>query len=220
MVYNYNQYYGSFVRSEYGYPDEDYTYDPDFLNFGINYSGNVAAIWVGSNPSQYAFCELTADTELNFSHSVGQLSEFSVNSTLISLNSPLVKCQNQIIAPLGTFASLSAPYKLFDIPHPSKPGKRLRHACLEGPEIAVYIRGRLTNSSIIKLPEYWNDLVDFSTINVSLTQIGESQDLAVEAINYPEIFLKSHKNVKINCYYTVTATRKDVSKLEIEVDEQ
>jgi hypothetical protein len=220
MVYNYNQYYGSFVRSEYGYPDEDYTYDPDFLNFGINYSGNVAAIWVGSVPSQYAFCELVTDTQLNFGHSAGQLTEFSVNSNLISLNSPVVNCQNQIIAQLGTFASLSAPYKLFDIPHPSKPDKRLRHACLEGPEIAVYIRGCLVDSSIIELPDYWKDLVDFASINVSLTQMGESQDLAVESIDYPEIWIKSHKNVKINCYYTVTATRKDVSKLEIEVDER
>jgi hypothetical protein len=219
MAYDYNRYYGSFVRNEYDYSNEDYEYDPDSLNFGVNYSGKVAAIWVGSDPSQYAFCELVTDTELNFSHSAGQLSEFSVNSALISLNSPLVSCQNQIVAPLGTFASLSAPYKMFDIPHPSKPGKRLRHACLEGPEIAVYIRGKLTDSYIIELPDYWEELVDFTTINVTLTQIGESQDLAVESIVYPEIYVKSHKNVKINCYYTVTATRKDVSKLEIEVNE-
>ena len=218
MAYDYNRYYGSFIRNQYDYPSEDYEYDPDALNFGINYSGNVAAIWVGSSPSQYAYCELSTDTSLTFSHSAGQLSEFSVKSTLISLNSPLVECQYQIRAPLGTFVSLSAPYKLFDIPHPTKPKKRLRHACLEGPEIAVYIRGRLFDSSIIEVPDYWDDLVDHSTINVSLTQIGTSQDLVVET-TYPEIRIKSNNDEVINCFYTVTATRKDVSPLEIEVDE-
>ena len=218
MAYDYNRYYGSFIRNQYDYPSEDYEYDPDALNFGINYSGNVAAIWVGSSPSQYAYCELSTDTSLTFSHSAGQLSEFSVKSTLISLNSPLVECQYQIRAPLGTFTSLSAPYKLFDIPHPSKPKKRLRHACLEGPEIAVYIRGRLFDSSIIEVPDYWDDLVDHSTINVSLTQIGTSQDLVVET-TYPEIRIKSNNDEVINCFYIVTATRKDVSPLEIEVDE-
>ena len=218
MAYDYNRYYGSFIRNQYDYPSEDYEYDPDALNFGINYSGNVAAIWVGSSPSQYAYCELSTDTSLTFSHSAGQLSEFSVKSTLISLNSPLVECQYQIRAPLGTFTSLSAPYKLFDIPHPTKPKKRLRHACLEGPEIAVYIRGRLFDISIIEVPDYWEDLVDHSTINVSLTQIGTSQDLVVET-TYPEIRIKSNNDEVINCFYTVTATRRDVSPLEIEVDE-
>ena len=218
MAFDYNRYYGSFIRNQYSYPNEDYQIDPDNLNFGINYEGNVAAIWVGGSPQQYAYCELTTDTSLTFSHSIGKLTNFSVKSDLISLNSPLVNCQTEIKAPLGTFINLSAPYKLFDIPHPSKPNKRLRHACLEGPEIAVYIRGRLFDSSIIEVPDYWEDLVDFSTINVSLTQIGTSQDLMVEE-TYPEIRIKSNNDEVINCFYTVTATRKDVSPLEIEVDE-
>ena len=34
--------------------------------------------------------------------------------------------------------------KLFDIPHPTKgEGHRLAHACIEGPEVGVYYRGRL-----------------------------------------------------------------------------
>ena len=218
MAFDYNRYYGSFIRNQYSYPNEDYQIDPDNLNFGINYEGNVAAIWVGGSPQQYAYCELTTDTSLTFSHSIGKLTNFSVKSDLISLNSPLVNCQTEIKAPLGTFINLSAPYKLFDIPHPSKPNKRLRHACLEGPEIAVYIRGRLFDSSIIEVPDYWEDLVDFSTINVSLTQIGTSQDLMVEE-TYPEIRIKSNNDEVINCFYIVTATRKDVSPLEIEVDE-
>jgi hypothetical protein len=220
MVYDYNRYYGSFVRNQYSYPDDDYQFDPDGLNFGIEYSGTVAAIWVGSSSNQYAYGELTTDTSLTFSHSSGQLSEFSINAAKISLNSPLVNCQYEIRAPLGTFTNLSAPYKLFDIVHPSKPNKRLRHACLEGPEIAVYIRGKLFDESIIEIPDYWNQLVDPDSINVSLTQIGSSQDLCVDEIKFEQrqIRIKSNTDKTINCYYTVTATRIDVLPLEIEVD--
>ena len=43
--------------------------------------------------------------------------------------------------------------KNFDIPHPNKPGWRLRHTCLEGPENAVFFRGRLTNKNVIELTD-------------------------------------------------------------------
>ena len=82
--------------------------------------------------------------------------------------------------------------KAFDIPHPTKKGHRLRHICLEGPESAVYIRGRLTNSDKIELPDYWSGLIDPETITVSLTQIGSSQDLIVEKIPWGKtIHIKS-----------------------------
>ena len=46
--------------------------------------------------------------------------------------------------------------KLFDIPHPTKgEGHRLAHACIEGPEVGVYYRGRLRNKKVIELPQYW-----------------------------------------------------------------
>ena len=37
----------------------------------------------------------------------------------------------------------------FDIPHPKKKGKRIRHIIAEGPEPGVYIRGRLKDTNII-----------------------------------------------------------------------
>ena len=54
--------------------------------------------------------------------------------------------------------SLSATTKSFDIAHPTKEGYRITYGCLEGPEHAVYHRGR-TNSEIIELPEYWLSLI-------------------------------------------------------------
>ena len=41
------------------------------------------------------------------------------------------------------FAAADASPKPFDIKHPSKEGYRLRYACIEGPEVGVYCRGRV-----------------------------------------------------------------------------
>jgi len=116
-------------------------------------------------------------------------------------------------------ATVCASVKLFDIPHPTKQNKRLIHACLEGPENGVYIRGRLTNENVIEVPEYWSGLVDPETITVTLTQIGYSQDLIVEKIEWgKKIHIKSGNGANIDCYYVVNATRKDVPLLEVEQD--
>ena len=119
----------------------------------------------------------------------------------------------------GTCAALafSAQAKLFDISHPTKEEHRLRHACLEGPEHGVYHRGRLTNKNVIELPEYWRGLVDPESITVTLTQIGSSQDLIVEAIEWGRrVKVRSGNASNIDCYYTVNGTRKDVPELEVE----
>ena len=66
-----------------------------------------------------------------------------------------------IAAGFGKFGSVAAPFKFFDIPHPSKEfPHRLRYSCLEGPEIGVYVRGVLQGTNEIELPDYWKDLVD------------------------------------------------------------
>jgi hypothetical protein len=116
-------------------------------------------------------------------------------------------------------ATVCATVKLFDISHPTKQEKRLIHACLEGPENGVYIRGRITNQNVIEVPEYWSGLVDSETITVTLTQIGYSQDLIVEKIEWgKKIYIKSGNGANIDCYYIVNATRKDVPPLEVEQD--
>ena len=98
--------------------------------------------------------------------------------------------------------------KSFDIPHARKKGKRIRHVCLEGPEAAIYIRGRLSNKNEIQLPEYWDGLIDPETITVSLTQIGSSQDLMVDKIEWgKKIIIKSGNASAIDCFYEVKAAR-------------
>ena len=77
--------------------------------------------------------------------------------------------------------------KDFDIPHPNKDGWRLRHTCVEGPESAVYIRGKLDGEHVIKLPEYWKDLMNYDTISVHLTPFGRKDDLYVKDIQEDRI---------------------------------
>ena len=94
-----------------------------------------------------------------------------------------------------------------------------RLICLEGPEAGVYYRGRLTNDTMINLPEYWDGLVDPATITVSLTQIGSSQDLIVDAIQWGKrIKVRSGTAANIDCYFLVHAERKDGERLIVEYE--
>ena len=114
---------------------------------------------------------------------------------------------------------LQASIKNFVIDHPTKEGKKLVHTCLEGPENGVYVRGRLLNNTTIQLPEYWTDLVDESSITVSLTPIGAHQDIIVKRVGENKVHLQAKGGMPINCYYHVFGTRKDVPQLITEIDE-
>ena len=99
-------------------------------------------------------------------------------------------------------------WKKFDIPHPNKKGYRLTHVCVEGPEAAVYIRGRLNNTHIIDLPDYWQGLVDYDTITVSLTPYGKPDlSLYVKEIKEDKIILSSDHLTQVQCFYDVWVNR-------------
>ena len=108
--------------------------------------------------------------------------------------------------------------KNFDIPHPTKEGWRLTHSCLEGPEAAVYVRGKLINTNIIKLPEYWENLVDPDTITVSVTPIGSYHNIFVKYFDSKEIVLESKENVSVCCFYHIFGERIDTEKLIVEYE--
>ena len=106
--------------------------------------------------------------------------------------------------------------KPFDIKHPSKDGRRLRYACIEGPEVGVYHRGRVKGQKIIKLPDYWKDLVDVESISVQLQPIGAHQDIIVKRWDDEFIYLQAQGGMPVNCFYHVYAARKDVNPLHVE----
>ena len=109
---------------------------------------------------------------------------------------------------IGNVIGRASGNKSFDIPHVTKPGKRIRHICAEGPEPGIYIRGRLKNSNKIELPEYWDGLIDPETITVTLTQIGYSQDLIVDSIDWGKVIkVRSGVGANIDCFYDIWAAR-------------
>ena len=151
-------------------------------------------------------------------HRKAKINALQVNNTL-SGNGDSGKGSLVINAATVNATTFSSQSKAFNIPHPTKEGKRLWHGCLEGPEYGVYVRGRLTEKTTIELPDYWDGLVDPETITVHLTQIGSHQDLMVEKIEWGKtVHVKSGTASRIDCYYTVNAMRKDVPVLEVEVD--
>ena len=115
----------------------------------------------------------------------------------------------------GSFAATT---KSFLIDHPTKENMRLQYGALEGPENGVYVRGK-SNYKIIDLPEYWTHLVDEESITVQLTPIGGHQHLYVEKIRNNQVFVNTDKlREKLNYYYIIHAERKDVDKLEVEIE--
>jgi len=125
----------------------------------------------------------------------------------------------------GTADSL--PPKSFDIKHPTKgDGWRLRHVSLEGPESAVFYRGRLKESNVINLPDYWKDLVHEDSITVQLQPIGSNQNLVIQEFNNEFIVIAEDSTntdlitdlSTIDCFYHVYGERKDVNPLLTEYE--
>lgn len=143
-------------------------------------------------------------------HSVGNITcngFFSFNGTMN------LSGVGDVAAKINANTSLAASKKSFDIRHPSKEDYRLRYICLEGPEAEVYMRGKLSGTSTIQLPDVWKDLVDPDSIGVTLTPMGSFQELFVESINWgSKINVKNASSGPINCTYVVYGTRKDVEK--------
>ena len=109
---------------------------------------------------------------------------------------------------IGNVTGRASGNKSFDIPHVTKPGKRIRHVCAEGPEPGIYVRGRLKDSNKIMLPEYWEGLIDPDSITVTLTQIGYSQDLIVDSIDWGRVVkVRSGVGANIDCFYDIWAAR-------------
>ncbi len=109
--------------------------------------------------------------------------------------------------------------KCFDMPHPTHgEGHRLTHACIEGPEVSVFYRGRCRNSKEIVLPSYWKDLVHINSISVQLQSIGAHQDIIVKRWDDKKVYLQSQGGMPIDCFYHIYAERKDCGPLVVEYE--
>ena len=125
------------------------------------------------------------------------------------------------------FSAADGRPKPFDIQHPTKgKGHRLRYACIEGPEVGVYYRGRLKESNVIHLPYYWKDLVDENSVTVQLQPIGSNQNLVIQEFNNEFIVIAEDSTntdlitdlSTIDCFYHVYGERKDINPLIVEYE--
>ena len=115
------------------------------------------------------------------------------------------------------FATADAKPKPFDLEHPTKgKGHRLRYACIEGPEVGVYYRGR-TRTNEITLPYYWKDLVHANSITVQIQPIGHPQNIIVKEFDNEKIIIDS-ENTWIDCFFHVYGERKDINPLITEYE--
>jgi len=164
---------------------------------------NPEFIWYG-NKSESDYPEEACQP---WYHRNAQIDNFTVNLTLTG---NIAEFSTSVTAPVfnGSATSAKTIGGAFDIPHFKDDKKRIRHVIAEGPEAGIYVRGTLKGSNKIELPEYWDGLIDPETITVTLTQIGYSQDLIVDSVEWGRIVnVRSGSGTTINCYYEIWAAR-------------
>ncbi len=219
MAYTFEK-YGTFtgpgVSVEYR-DNDDFSVEPFEGYFNLS---DVSMVLVNTtvSPPDYVYMHLngTSTSTVTLERSTGPIPTFRVEADVTRF-SGIVRADGEVTSNGGSHRLSNK--KNFDIPHPNKPGWRLRHTCLEGPENAVYFRGRLTDKNVIELPDYWKGFVDPESITVSLTQIGCSQDLIVEKIEWgSKIIIKSGTSTNIDCYYIIHGTRMDGENLIVEYE--
>jgi hypothetical protein len=116
----------------------------------------------------------------------------------------------------GSFAATT---KNFEINHPTKPGKKLVHACIEGPEVAVFYRGEgklIEGKAIIELPDYFEALTRKEGRTVQLTAKGTKPYLLSASEVKDGKFMVYGNEPDGEFYWEVKAVRADVEPLQVE----
>jgi hypothetical protein len=122
---------------------------------------------------------------------------------------------------------ISAGSKSFRIQHPLDKKKTLMHGCLEGPEHAVYYRGRATTKkgvATVNLPAYFEALTEKEGRTVQLTQVAEPEDehkfsMAATSRVKDGKFKIMSVEPSVTVYWEVKAIRKGVA-IEVESDRE
>mgnify|MGYP003122453720 FL=1 len=121
-----------------------------------------------------------------------------------------VQAQGEVFSNCGRHILSNKKDLPFDMPHPNKKGWRLRHVCIEGPEIAVYCRGKVPPDGVINLPSFWEGLVNPDDMSISLTPIGCWQELFVKEKRWgKQIVVANNAGGPIDADYYIVARRLD-----------
>ena len=163
---------------------------------------------------------------MSYMHSDGRIhSEYMISCGKNDLTSCYMTCDGEITADV-----LKCGVKYFIIHHPLNPrDKNLVHACIEGPELAVYYRGegRLNREGAeVVLPEYFEKLVRTEGRTVLITPIWEDNSLvsciAASEVRDGRFWVRAidDKNPNQRFYWEVKGVRADVDPLEVEKDKK
>ena len=121
-----------------------------------------------------------------------------------------VQAQGEVMSNCGRHVLSLKKDLPFDMPHPNKKGWRLRHVCIEGPEIVVYCRGKVPPDGVINLPTFWEGLVNTDDMSISLTPIGCWQELFVKETRWgKQVVVANNAGGPINADYYIVARRLD-----------
>ena len=133
-----------------------------------------------------------------------------------------------VLGNLGVSGTFNAAAKFFKINHPVKPGLKLVHASIEGPEVAVFYRGQSVLSkgkAIVALPDYFEALTRKDARTVTLTSMFDSDEpiseLAASVVSDGKFTVRAidNKNPGQKFYWEVKAVRADVEPLRVETAE-
>lgn len=123
--------------------------------------------------------------------------------------SPSVYAMGDVVSNGGAHVLSGKKNLPFDMPHPNKKGWRLRHVCIEGPEIAVYCRGKVPNNGVIELPSFWEGLVNYDDMTINITPMGHWQELFIKEVKDGKVFVMNNSASSINANYHIVARRLD-----------
>ena len=197
-------------------------YSPSITgSFAADITGGTFGVWKAVTPILYmtstgnvGIGTFSPQKSLDVAGDVSAISYYGDGSQLTGIGSAAFPYTGsaRISGSVIINGPLLATEKSFIIDHQTKPGQKLVYGVLEGPEHAVYCRGRI-NNDIIELPEDWTWLIEESSLTVQLTPIGHFQSIYVGEIKNNKVYLKCEDH--IDCYYFIQATRKDINKLQI-----
>lgn len=163
--------------------------------------------------------QVSAGSSTSFVHSVSSTNAIAA----ATFSATTVGGTSAFKAITGTSLNISPGPKTFVIDHPLNPDLKLVHACIEGPENAVYYRGEDVighdGTVVVRLPAYFEPLTASTGRTIQLTPVYEGkpvQVISATPVVDGSFMVAGHAGQRF--YWIVTAVRDDIPALEAEQD--
>ena len=202
------------INSLSGYVNsQDAVFSGQTFNTGSRLDSKINSLSGYVDAKDIIFSGQIASSGSRLDNKINNLSGFINDNVVFTTGNQTVLGQKTFSGTTTVIGHFAATSKSFLIDHPLDNNKKLQYASLEGPEHAVFLRGK-TNENIINLPNYWSALVDENTISVNLTPINVYSNIYV--VDYNNSRVTTNGNNGNYYFYTVYGERKDIPKLTVE----